>query len=52
MAHETSIEALNEQPSSMAARQFEIEFFAPGVEALTFTFGCSTSDIRTKGDGP
>jgi hypothetical protein len=39
MAHETSIEALNQQPSPMAARQFEIEFFAPGVEALTFTFG-------------
>jgi hypothetical protein len=34
MAHETSIEALNEQPSPMADRQFEIEFFAPDVEAV------------------
>jgi len=37
MAHETSIEALNEQPSPMADRQFEIEFFAPGVEAVRLT---------------
>ena len=39
MAHATSIEALNEQPSPMADRQFGLKFFASGVEALTFTFG-------------
>jgi hypothetical protein len=27
------------QQSSIADRQFEIEFFVPGVEAFAFTFG-------------
>src|SRR5262249_33150493 len=29
------------QANPIADRQFEIEFFAPGVEAFAFTFGCS-----------
>jgi hypothetical protein len=28
----------------IADRQFEIEFFDSGVEALAFTFGCSTAE--------
>jgi hypothetical protein len=27
------------QPGSIGDRQFEIEFFGPGVEAFSFTFG-------------
>jgi len=27
------------QPGPIADRQFEIEFFGPGVEAFAFTFG-------------
>jgi len=27
------------QPQPIADRQFEIEFFDPGVEAFSFTFG-------------
>jgi hypothetical protein len=27
------------QQQSIADRQFEIEFFGPGVEAFSFTFG-------------
>ena len=27
------------QPEPIADRQFEIEFFGPGVEAFAFTFG-------------
>ena len=38
-ATEQRLYQLIRQPGPIADRQFEIEFFGPGVEAFSFTFG-------------
>jgi hypothetical protein len=51
MVTEQRMYTLIRQLAPIADRQFEIEFFGPGLE-VAFAFGCSASAVQTNGDLP
>lgn len=52
MVTEQRMYTLIRQLAPIADRQFEIEFFGPGLEVFAFASGCSASDVQTNGDLP